>query len=125
MIEADQAIGINPRSYFMNTSGKLKFRSFGSKILMGLVLAVMCGSLDVSPAFARDGHDRDRDRGYRHDNGRHDNRGRGYYRDRHGRRVYRTTTVYQERVYVPPPVFYNPPPPPGISIFFPSITIRP
>jgi hypothetical protein len=120
MIEAVQAIGINPWSDFMNTSGKWKFRLLGSKILMGLVLAVMFGSLDVAPVFARDG----RDRGYRHDNGRHDNRGRGYYRDRHGRRVYRTTTVYQERVYVPPPVVYDPPPPPGISIFFPSITIR-
>ena len=120
MIEADQAIGINPWSYFMNTSGKWKFRSLGSKILMGLALAGMFGSLDLAPAYARDDHDR----GYKHDNGRYDNRGRGYYRDRHGRRVYRTTTVYQERVYVPPPVVYDPPPPPGISIFFPSITIR-
>lgn len=97
--------------------------------MMGLVLAVMFGSLDVAPAFARNdrdrGRDHDHDRGYKHDKDRHDNRGRGYYRDRHGRRVYRATTVYRERVYVPPPVIYDPPPPPGISIFFPSITIRP
>jgi hypothetical protein len=78
----------------------------------------------VAPAFARDG-----DRGERHDNGRYNNRGHGhereYYRDRHGRRVYRTT-VYRERVYyAPPPVIYAPPPPPGIGIFFPSIIIRP
>lgn len=105
----------------MNTSGKWKFRFAGSKIMIGLVLAIMFGSLDVAPAFARNNHDRDRE--YRHDGGRHDNRGRAYYRDRHGRRVYRTT-VYRERVYVPPPVVYAPPPPPGISIFFPSITIR-
>ena len=122
MIEVNQAIGIKTMERLMNTSGKWKFRSIGSKIMMGLVLAVMFGTLDVAPAFARNGHDRDRE--YRHDGDRHDNRGRGYYRDRHGRRVYRTTTVYRERVYVPPPVTYAPPPPPGISIFFPSITIR-
>lgn len=111
----------------MNVSRSWNLRSLGSKILLGLALAVMFGSLDAAPAFARDGdrgHDRDGYRGDRHDNGRYDHRGRGYYRDRHGRRVYRTTTVYQERVYVPPPVYYEPPPPAGINLFLPSITIR-
>jgi hypothetical protein len=92
-------------------------------MMLGLVLAAMIGSMDVAPALGDDGHDRRR----RHDNHRYEHRGRGHDRDRHvqRRRVYRTT-VYREQVYyAPPPVIYEPPPPPGISIFFPSITIRP
>jgi hypothetical protein len=91
------------------------------KVMMGLALAAMIGSIDVLPASARDKDDRRDGR----DNGRYDNRGRGYYeRDAHGRRVYRTYT-YRERVYVPPPVVYAPPPPPGISIFLPPLIFRP
>jgi hypothetical protein len=117
MIDANQAIGIDPGSDFMKTSGRWKFRSIGSKVMMGLVLAVMFGSLDVAPVFARDD-------GERHDNGRYEKRDRGNDRDRHGRRGYRTTTVYRERAYVPPPVYYAPPPEPGIRIFLPSIFNR-
>jgi len=107
--------------------------------MMGLVLAAMIGSIDVTQSFGDDGynrHDRGRyehrGRGYDHD--RYDHRGRGYDRDRYdhrgrgyyyvrGRRVYRPY-VYRERVYAPPPVYYEPAPPPGISIFFPPLIIR-
>ena len=89
-------------------------------LMMGLGLAVLIGCMDVAKSFGDD-----RDRGGKHyNNGRHDNRGRVYDRDRHGRRVYRTT-VYRERVYVPPPVYYAPPPSPGISIMLPPLIFRP
>jgi len=114
----------------MNTSRIWDLRSIGGRIMLGLVLAAMLGSMDAAPALARDHgdrHDNDRyeHRG-RHDNGRYEHRGRGYERDRYvqHRRGYRTTTVYRERVYLPPPVVYEPPPPPGISFFFPPIIIR-
>jgi hypothetical protein len=114
----------------MKTANKWNFRSTGGKILMGLVLAAMFGSMDAAPSFGADY----RDRGVRHDRGRYDHRGRGYHRDRYdhrgrayyyvrGRRVYRPY-AYRERVYVPPPVYYEPAPPPGISIFFPPLIIR-
>ncbi len=82
------------------------------KIMMGLVLAAMIGSIDVAPALGKDDHDRQG----RHDNGRYEHRGRGYDRNYY---------VPSRRVYVPPPVFYAPPPPPGISIWFPPIVIHP
>jgi len=100
---------------------------------MGLVLTLMIGSMDATPALARDGHDRWEG----HDNGRYEHRGRGYehgergyYRNPyvHGRPVYRPygySYGYRGRVYAPPPVIYAPPPPPGIGIFFPPIIIRP
>lgn len=95
---------------------------------MGLVLAVMAGSINVVPSFGEDGHGRgDRyeheGRGYdRGDRGRGHDRGRYYYRD--GRRYYRQP-VYRERVYVaPPPVIYAPPEPPGLRIFLPPIIFR-
>jgi len=114
----------------MKKASRWNFWSIGGKIMMGLVLAAMIGSMDVAPAFARDNqgrggeHDRGRGRGY--DRGRYDYRGRGHDRGRyrHDRRVYRSYG-YSERVYVPPPVIYEPPPPPGIGIFFPPIIIRP
>lgn len=104
----------------MKASGTGSFRSIAGKMMMGLALAAMVGSIDVAPALARD-------RGDRHDNGRYEHRGRGndrghYVRER-GRRVYRHYG-YRE-VYVAPPVIYAPPPPPGISIFFPPIFIHP
>lgn len=107
----------------MNTSGIWNVRFKMGKIVLGLVLAAMIGSMDVAPASADDHRGR---KEYR-DNDRNEYRGRGYDRGRHGRhrRVYRTTTVYNERVYVPPPVVYAPPPEPGISIFFPPIVFRP
>ena len=105
----------------MKTSSAWNFRSIVGKIMMGLVLAGMIGSIDVAPAFGKD-------KKGKHDNGRYENRGhgndRGHYVYERGRRVYRPYG-YRERVYAPPPVIYAPPPPPGISIFFPPIFIRP
>ena len=95
--------------------------SIVGKIMMGLVLAAMIGSADAIPAFAKDDH---KEMG-RHDNGRRDQRGRGYDRDRyeHGRRVYYPDRS-SERYYAPPRVIYEPPAPPGIGIFLPPIFIR-
>jgi hypothetical protein len=101
------------------------FRSMAGKVMMGLVLAVMIGSVNVAPAIGDD----NRGRGGRHDDRRYENRGRGYdrgHRHMRGRRgYYRPYYGYQERVYVPPPVVYAPPPPPGVHIFFPPIIIHP
>ena len=96
----------------MKISSIWKFRSVAGKIMMGLVLAAMVGSVDVVPALGEDYR--------RHDNGRYEHRGRGHDRGRyvHGRRVYQSYS-YRDRYYVPPPVIYAPPPEPGISIFFP------
>jgi len=112
----------------MKISSRWNFRSIVGRIMTGLVLAAMIGSINVAPSFGDDYHDR----GGRHDNGRYEQRGRGHDRDRyeqrgrghgryiyvHGRRVYQPYG-YRERVYVPPPVYYEPPPPPGIRIFLP------
>jgi hypothetical protein len=100
----------------MKTSSTWNFRSIVGKLMMGLVLVVMIGGLDVAPALAKDDHKRVE----RHDNGRSEHRGRGYDRGRyaHGR------GDYQPYGYAPPPVIYAPPPPSGISIFFPPIIIR-
>jgi hypothetical protein len=102
----------------MKTSSTWNFRSIVGKVMMGLVLAAMIGSIDVAPALGKD----DNKRMERHDNGRHEHRGRG---DEHDRRYY-GQYGHRERVYYPPPpVIYAPPPPPGIGIFFPPIFIRP
>ena len=112
----------------MKISSRWNFRSKAGRIMTGLALAAMIGSINVAPSFGDDYHDR----GGRHDNGRYEQRGRGHDRDRyeqrgrghgryiyvHGRRVYQPYG-YRERVYVPPPVYYEPPPPPGIRIFLP------
>lgn len=93
---------------------------------MGLVLALMIGSINVAPALARNDH-----KSYKkYDKGHYNDRygKRGYYYN-HGKRVYRPRHYYgyRERVYYPPPppVVYAPPPPPGIGIFFPPIFIHP
>jgi hypothetical protein len=110
----------------MKTSNTWSFRSVMGKIMMGLVLAAMIGSIDVVPVLGENDHER---KG-RHDNGRYEQRGpgynRGHYVSEQGRRVYRPYG-YRERVYAPapPPVIYAPPPPPGISIFFPPLFIHP
>jgi len=93
----------------MKTSNTWSFRSIVGKIMMGLVLAAMIGSIDVVPALGKDDH---KSMG-KHDNGRYEHRGRGY--DRHDYRPYG---------YAPPPVIYAPPSPPGIGIFFPPVFIR-
>jgi hypothetical protein len=87
----------------MKTSRTWDFRSIVGKIMMGLVLAAVIGSIGVAPAFARD------DR--RHDNRRYE-QNRGYERDRHYYHPY----GYREPVYSP---IYAPAPAPGISLFFP------
>jgi len=88
------------------------FKSIVGKIMLGLVLVTMIGSIDVAPALGKDDHKRMG----KHDNGRYEHRGRGYDRDRY---------VHGRRVYIAPPVVYVPPPPPGIQIFFPPIFIHP
>jgi len=106
----------------MKTSSTWSFRSIVGKMMMGLVLAAMIGSIDVAPALGQGGPKRMG----RHDNGRYQHRGLGYDRDRYvqGRRVY-GPYGYRERIYAPPRVIYAPPPPPGIRIFFPPIFIHP
>ena len=110
-IDAKQAIGIGPResiqewSYFMKTSSTSNVRSRLGKIMMGLVLALMIGSIDVMPAFG------DNHRG-RHDRGRYEHR-------RHGYRPYN-----RHRVYVRPRVIYVPPRPRGVDFFFPRVYIH-
>lgn len=100
------------------------------KILMGLALAAMIGSMGGASAFGKN----DRKHMGKHDNGRYEHRERGYDHDHdhdRNRRHVKTKRVYQsyiyrEQVYEPPRViFYAPPPPPGISIFFPPIFFRP
>ncbi len=108
----------------MKTSSTWNLGSIVGKIMMGLVIAAMIGSIGVVQAVAKDDHKREG----RHDNGRYEDRGRGYD---HDKPVYRPYGYYgphgyRERVYYPPPpVIYEPPPPPGISIFFPPLFIRP
>ena len=97
----------------MKTSITWNLRSIVGKIMMGLVVAAMLGSINVAPALAKD-----------HDNGRYEKRGHAYG---HNKPVYRPYGYYghSERVYYPPPrVVYAPPPPPGIGIFFPPLFIR-
>jgi len=96
----------------MKTSSTWNFRSIVGKMMMGLVLAAMIGSIDVAPAFGKDDH---KQMG-KHDSGRYQHRGRGYDHNRY---------VPGRRVYVPPRVIYAPPPPPGIGIFFPPIFFPP
>ena len=104
----------------MKTSRTWNFGSIAGKIMMGLALAVMIGSIGAAPALAKD-------KGGKHDSGRYEHRDRGndrgHYVYERGRRVYRPYGYGP--VYVPPPVVYAPPPPPGISIFFPPIFIHP
>lgn len=108
----------------MKTSNASKFKPLVGKIMMGLLLAAMIGSIDVAPALGKDDHGR----GGGHDKGRYEQRGRGpdrgHYVYERGRRVYRPYYYgYSEPVYVPPPVIYAPPPAPGISIWLPPIVI--
>jgi hypothetical protein len=105
----------------MKTLSTWNFRSIVGKIMLGLVLVTMIGSIDVAPALGQDNHKRM----VKHDNGRYVHKGRGYYD--HGR-YYRPYGYYghgERGYYPPPPVVYAPPPPPGIGIFFPPIVIHP
>jgi hypothetical protein len=112
---------IQEGSSFMKTSSAWNFRSIVGKMMMGLVLTAMVGSIDVAPAFGKDNRGKQGKRYEQRGRG-HD---RGHYVYERGRRVYRPY-VYRERVYLPPPVVYvPPPPPPGISIFFPPFIFHP
>ncbi len=104
----------------MKTSRIWNFSSIVGKVMMGLVLAGMIGSIDVAPAFAKN----DKNKGKHYNNGRYQQRGPGYSHSR----VYYGPNVYRDRVYyapAPPPVIYAPPPPMGIGIFLPPIFIHP
>jgi hypothetical protein len=92
----------------MKTSSTWVLRSIMGKILMGLVLTAMVGSIDVVPALGDDDHKRTG----RHDNGRYEHRGHGHGHDRDRR-------DYRPYGYVAPPVIYAPAPEPGINIFLP------
>jgi hypothetical protein len=102
----------------MKTTSTWNFRSIIGKMLMGLALAAMIGTIDVAPALGRDDYKRIR----KHDNRRYQPSGRGYS---YGK-PYGYHYGYRERAYYPPPrVVYAPPPPPGISIFVPPFIIHP
>ena len=113
----------------MKVSDTGNLKPLVGKIMAGLALVALLGSVDAAPASAgehgdRGGHRDDRGYGNRgHDRGHGYNRGhggRGYYR---GGRWY-PAYGYVEPVYVAPPVYYAPPPAPGVSIFLPTIHIR-
>jgi hypothetical protein len=108
------------------------FRSTGSKVVIGLIIASTLSVLSISSALAdRDdngrghwgGHhgwhgDGDRDGwgdrgGYEYGNGYGGNRYGGYQQG------YPQPYGYAQPVYVPPPVYYPPQQSPGISLFFP------
>ena len=91
----------------MKRSSIWKFRSVAGKLMIGLVLTAMVGSIDVLPALGDD-----HKRVEKHDKGRYEHRGHGYDHDRRD---------YQPYGYAPPPVSYAPAPQPGISIFLPII----
>jgi hypothetical protein len=74
----------------MKTSNTWSFRSIVGKIMVGLVLAAMIGSIDVAPALGKND---------KHDKGRYEQRGRGYDRDR-----YQGRHDYRPYGYAPPPV---------------------
>jgi hypothetical protein len=109
----------------MKKSRKWNYRIKVGRIMLGLFLSLMIGSLGVAPAFAKDHYNKGG-----HDNGRYYHRGRGYQHNPyvHGRPVYRPygySYGYSGLVYAPPPVIYAPPPPPGIGVFLPPIVIHP
>jgi len=103
----------------MKTSSTWNFRSSVGKIMMGIVIVSMIGSIGVAPSFGKDYK--------RQDNGRYEKKGHAYGHDKKRGRDYRPYGNYghRERVYYPPPpVVWVPPPPPGIGIFFPPFFIH-
>ena len=105
----------------MKTSSTWSFRFIVGKMMMGLVLTAMIGSIDVLPALGKGGP---KSMG-KHDNGRYQHRGPGYDKRDYRPYGYYGHYGYRERVYPPPRVIYAPPPPPGIGIFFPPIFVHP
>jgi len=107
----------------MKTKGTGVSKSIVGKIMMGLALVALIGSVDAAPVMARDNDHRG---GARQGNQHYESRGRGHGHDRgyyRGGRWY-PSYGYIEPVYVPPPVYYAPVPAPGVSIFLPTIHIR-
>jgi hypothetical protein len=112
----------------MKTAKKWGFGSIMGKLVIGFVLALMIGGINVVPAFSEEYTGNDnvryerRERGQtryerdRHRNARYEQERRMHQRERYERR---------RRNYEPPPVIFVPPPPPGIRIFFPPIIIHP
>lgn len=123
----------------MIKSSRWNFKSMAGKVLLGLVVTAIMGSINVTPSYA----DNDRYRGKKYDHRRYDHRGPGYdnrrydhrgpgydnhrygkhgrWHDRRGYRYYEDG--YRHRIYVAPPIYRAPPPEPGIRIFFPPIYI--
>lgn len=124
----------------MIKSSRWNFKSMAGKVLLGLVVTAIMGSMNVTSSFADDDRYRGKNydnRGYdhrefEHDNRHYDNRGSRYdkrygkhgrWHDRGGYRYYEDG--YRQRIYVAPPVFHTPPPQPGVRIFFPPVYINP
>jgi hypothetical protein len=110
------------RSAGMKTASAWNVRDIMGKFMAGLVFTAMTGMIGVLPAHSSENDKRNE----KHDNGRYEQRGRGYDRDQHNHGRYKQDRryrppVYRERVYVAPPVIYAPPRPPGISIFLPPL----
>lgn len=110
----------------MKTSHRWTVRSLTGKLVLGFVMFLMIGSINVVPALSKDHHrnmenydqvryERDRQRQDR-DRYRYERERRVHERERYERR---------RRGYDSPPVIFVPPPPPGIRIFFPPIFIHP
>jgi len=104
----------------MKKQGRWNFRSITGKLLIGLVLTIMVGGMNVIPAFSEDHHSHNQNHGRSnaehmgHGNIHYAHRGhserRGHYHDHYGR------DYYDGREYLPPP--------PGIGIFFPPVMIQ-
>ena len=106
----------------MKTPKRWDFRSIMSKLIGGMVLALMMiGGINVVPAFSEDNqrrleyNNRHERNSYRSDR----------YRNEHERRDDRYRYEHRRHGYRPPPVIYAPPSPPGIRLFFPPIYIHP
>ena len=112
----------------MKTSNRWNIRYIAGRFILGFVLTLMIGSINVEPAFSKDHNDRGHhDRYEQRERGHVRSEHRRYYRDRRGyeRRGHRPYG-YRERGYDygPPGFIVAPPPPPGIGIFFPPILIQ-
>jgi hypothetical protein len=110
----------------MKTSSRWNVRDMAGRIMLGIVVTLMIGSVHVTPAFSREYDTRG-------NQGRYEHRGRGHDQVRYEhRRNYRDRRGYDRRWhrergydYDGPPGFFIPPPPPGVSIFFPPVIIQP
>ena len=106
----------------MKTASSWNISSIVGKVMVGLVLTTMIGTIGVLSAHSDDHERRIERRDDDRNDDRYEHRGRGHDRRyyNNGRRYYRAP-VYRERVYVEPQIIYAPPRPPGISIFLPPL----